>query len=244
MAVAISRTADVDGVASVSSVTTYSTVNIGTASADRIIVLVSASEDLDGASPSSATIDFGSGDTAMTPLALAEFPSNRVRLFYLLVDSGTSATFKITWSADTVAIGDNRIAVYSVTGADSTIAGSGTDASTDMDATDPLTTGSITIASDGGILLAVSGATESNVKTWANATVDLEKDGGVFRITTATRITAGTVTITCTGTANGENGAMAWIIFNAPAVAGQPVMRRWGGVPGMIGAKFGRTWNG
>lgn len=213
MTVAITQTADPAGVNTASSVVTYSTVSIGTASSDRIIAVCSGNEENTGASPVSATIDYGSGDVAMLTTALAIFTNVSARIFYLHVPTGTTATIKVTWTADATSI-ENHIAVYSVTGGE--VLSSGTSTSTDMDATAPLTTGSITIPTGGGFLAVAAGGSDAVGKTWANATEDLDEDAGGYQFTTATRVTAGTVTVTCTGGTNNEDGALAYMIFYIP----------------------------
>jgi hypothetical protein len=83
-----------------------------------------------------------------------------------------------------------------------------------MDATDPLTTGSTTIPANGGMIAVAACATDTVAKAWANLTEDIDEDAGDFRFTTAFSTTSGTATRTCTGTTNGEDGSLAWVIFN------------------------------
>ena len=59
-----------------------------------------------------------------------------------------------------------------------------------MDASTPLTTGAITIATGGGFIAVAAGANDSGTKTWANATEDIDADVGVFEFTTAKRTDA------------------------------------------------------
>jgi hypothetical protein len=212
VAVAISQTANPAGAASASSVATYSTVSIGTASSDRIIVVCVTGEDNGGANPNSATLDYGSGDTAMTAGTLASSSNTRARTFYLAAPTGTTGTVKVTWSAD-VAATENHIVVLAVTGATSSPT-EGTDTSADMDATDPLTTGSITIPANGGFIAAAADSADAATHTWANATVGIDEDAGLFRMTTATSTSSGTVTVTCTGTTNGAAGSLAYLIWS------------------------------
>lgn len=216
MAVGITNTAVTPGPASIADVITFASSSIGTASADRIIVIGFVSETSAG-TPVSATIDYGSGDTAMTAGTLANFVNMSSRLFWLAVPTGTTAVFKVTVSA-AFAANVSGIIVYAVTGAASTPASSGIDTSTDMDATNPLTTGSVTIPTDGGFIGVAAGATSTGAKTWANATEDVDEANSGFRRTSASRTTAGTVTITCTGS-NNEDGALAWIIFDPDSSA-------------------------
>lgn len=224
MAVSITRTANPAGVATDgSNVATYSTVSIGSASADRIVVVGVVCED--NATINSVTIDSGGGATAMNAGSAGSFGTAKARLFWLPVASGTTATIAVTYSEgvlDTL----NGIAVYSVTGADtSALASSGNDGTTDNDATDPLTTGSVTIPADGGFLGVACNISDTATHTWANATEDLDVDSGGFRTTSAIRTTSGTVTITCTGTVNGADAALSWAIFNpTPTFSVAPTM--------------------
>jgi hypothetical protein len=213
MTVAITQTADPAGVASSAGVITYTDASIGTASSDRIVCVCAAAE-ITGATLDSATINYGSGDIAMSATSLANFGNVYARIFYLAVPTGTIATIKIT-TTTAVSNTQNHIAVYAVTGASTTLSASGTDTSTDMDATDPLTTGSITIPANGGFLAVIAGATSGiSNKTWANATEDLDENAGAFGFSTAIRTTSGTVTVTCTGSSNGEDGALVYVVFN------------------------------
>lgn len=214
MAVAITRTADVAGVSSLLGVCTLSGVSIGTASADRVIVLLSGNEDATAATPSSATIDYGSGDISMSATALAQQGNVSARAFYLAVPTGTTATFKVSVSG-TLGGTESHYAVYAITGANSTPTAVGTNNSTNMNAT-PLTTGSITVATNGGFVAVAAGAAAFG-KTWTNATEDIDTAPSAWEFTTATRTTSGTVTITCAGGTFGEDGALAYILF-APAL--------------------------
>lgn len=211
MAVVITRTANPAGANSASGITTYATQAIGAASADRVVAVCIGKEHAT-AVVSSVTIDFGGGDVAMRLANGTTFAAMGAHIYWLGVPTGTTATFKVTWSAAVLAA-ENNIAIYTVTDGAAPPLSSGSDTSTDMDATDPLTTGSITIPTNGGVLAVAAGATDGTAKTWANITEDLDIDAGGFRMTTAFRTTGGTVTGTCTGGTNGEDGALAWAIF-------------------------------
>jgi hypothetical protein len=207
--VAIAQTAFPAGVNSSSGVATYSTVAITTPSKVVVLCFNEAATSYDA-----CTIDFGSGDTAMNAATLNRAQgSMNGRAFELDVASGTSATFKVTCGGDVLST-NARIAVYAVTGAHATLDGSGTDASTDMDVTDPLSTGSTTIPTRGGMLAGAGGATDTVAKDWANLTEDIDSDAGTFRFTTAVSMTEGTATRTCTGTTNGEDGVLVWLSFD------------------------------
>lgn len=210
MAVVVTQTANPSGVSSSSNVATYSGVSIGTASANRIVVVLVASE-LASASINSVTL----GGNSMNAGTQGNFGAVYARAFYLAYPTGTTADIVVTYGANASST-QNHIAVYSVTGA--VYSATGADQSSDMDATDRLTTGAITIASGGGFIAVAAGATDGTAKTWANATEDLDVDAGGFRFTTATRTTALTATaVTCTGGTNGEDGALSYLLFTANA---------------------------
>ena len=223
MAVAITQTADPAGVAADGSFnTTYSTLSIGTATDDRVVVVVIGKE-VATRVPGTVTL----GGLTMVQASGTTFGSMGAWLYYLSYPTGTTATVVIAWGG-AVASTENHIAVYTITDGGFPPKLSGSNSSTDMDASSPLTTGSVTIATNGGVLAIAVGATDTVVKTWANITVDLEEDAGGFRFTTAKRITSGTVTITCTGTTNLEDGAMAYAIFEQaalPPVPTKPVIQ-------------------
>lgn len=216
MAVVITRTADPAGVASSANITSYLAASIGTAAHDRVVAVVCGGEVATN-TPNSATIDYGAGDVAMLATNLATFGNMRARVFYLHVGgAATAADIMVTWSGAVTAV-QNHIAVYSVSGAKGALNTSGTNTSTDMDVTVPLTTGSSTIPADGGMLAIAVGATDTVAKTWVNLAEDLDADAGDFRFTTATSTTAGAAIRTCFGTTNNEDGAMAWVIFDPNA---------------------------
>lgn len=211
MQVAISQTANPNGVSASSNVATYSNQSIGVAAPNRIIVVAVAVE-LASATPSGCTIDYGNGDEAMTPLTGGNEGAVYSQLYWKKVPTGTTATIKVTYSSTNPSSTQNHIAVYRVIGGK--VSSSGADNSTDMDSTDRLTTGSITIPSNGGFLAVASCATDTNAKTWANAGEDLDVDAGALRFTTAFRVTPLTTTaVTCTGTSNREDGALSYVIF-------------------------------
>src|SRR6185369_13984890 len=133
MAVVITRTADPAGVAGVSNVVTYSSVSIGSATADRLVVLCVGAEA--AASSVSATADWGLGDTAATTSSgVASFPGLLGRVFvWAIGGAATTATFKVTYTAANPGATANHVAVYKVTGAKAILSASGVNTSTDMD---------------------------------------------------------------------------------------------------------------
>lgn len=211
MAVAIAQTADPAGVSHSGNVTTYSTISIGAAAADRIVLLVVGKE-VATVVLNSVTCDSGGGAVAMRLANGNTFGNMGAWIYWLGVPSGTTANFALTWSGAITNI-QNHISVYRMVDGGGPPKSTGNNTSTDMDVTAPLTTGSITIPVNGGFIAVAVGATDTVAKTWANATEDLDVDAGDFRHTTALRVTSGTVTVTCTGGTNAEDGAMAWAIF-------------------------------
>ncbi len=209
MAVSIVQTANPAGVSASGSTITYSNVSIGTASSDRIIVVLFAVE-LTSCLPLSCTIN----GTSMTAIAsFPQFGALSSHIFYLNYPSNTTANIVVTVGGGSPTNTQNHIAVYAVYGG--VYSSYGNDTSTDMDTSDPLTTGSITIPTDGGFIAVAAGATDTNAKTWTNATKDIDIDAGAFRFTTAYRTTALTSTaITCYGTSNGEDGVLSYLIFS------------------------------
>lgn len=234
MAVGITRTADPAGVAHSSNVTTYSTQSIGAASVDRVVALV-VTKEVATVVLNSVTCNSGGGAVAMRLADGNTFGSMGAWLYWLNVPSGTTADFALTWSGAILAA-ENHIFVYAITDAAFPPKSTGNNTSTDMDVTAPLTTGSITIPANGGFLAGASGATDAAAgnKTWANATEDRDVDAGGFQATSAIRTTSGTVTVTCTGGTNGEDGVMAWFILEQATMTAdlvnQPPMQaaaRW-----------------
>jgi len=206
MAVSITRTANPNGVNAVANVATYTNAAIGTADPSRIVVVLVGSE-VTGGTINSCTL----GGNAMTAIAAGTQGVVNARAFYLAYPTGTTATVAVTFGANNTST-QNHIAVYSVI--DGKYSSGGGAQSTDMDATLPITTGAITIATGGGFIAVAAKATDTVRATWTNATEDLDVDAGVLGFTTATRTTALTATaVTCQGTTNGEDGAMSWIIF-------------------------------
>jgi hypothetical protein len=211
VAVDITQTANPAGVTAVSSVTTYSAASTGTAAPDRTIVVLIGKE-VATVTASSATINDGSGVKSMTSIGGTTFGNMGAWIYRAFCPTGTSADIAITWSGAITNV-QNHIAVYAITDAVTPPSFNGTNTSTDMDATAPLTTGSTTIATGGGMIAVAVGAADAVAKTWANLTEDIDADAGDFRFTTATSITAGTATRTCTGGTNGEDGVLVWAHF-------------------------------
>ena len=216
MAVAITRTADPAGVTHSANVTTYSAQSVGAAAPDRLVV-VCIGKEVATVTVSSVTITDDVGTRAMASIGGTTFGNNGAWMYRSPVSfTATTIDIAVTWSGAITNI-QNHITIYVLTDAMAPPSSSGTNTSTDMDATAPLTTGSRTINTNGGMLACASCATDTVAKTWANLTEDLDADAGDFRWTTATSVAAGTSTRTCTGGTNGEDGVLVWAIFEASA---------------------------
>ncbi len=207
MAVAITQTANPAGAGSTANIVTHTAAAIGTASLDRIVV-VAIGKEVVTVTPTAVTI----GGVTAALINGNTFGSMGAWLYFAPVPTGTTADILVTWSGAVTNI-QNHIAVYAITDAAGPPS-SGSSTSTDMDATSPLTTGSTTIPASGGMLAVAVGAADTVTKTWANLTEDITADAGDFRFMTATSLTAGTATRTCTGGTNAEDGVLAWAIFS------------------------------
>jgi hypothetical protein len=219
MAVAISQTANPVS-AGTGTTVSYATQSIGAEAADRVVVLCVTTE-LTAGAISSATIDFGGGAVAMSSSTNGAVGAVGARVFWLLAPTGTTATFAITFAASQTA-NTQHITVYAATGANATASSSGGLGDTDAD---PISSGAITIPTDGGCI-AVAAMATAGVRTWGGITEDVDAGAGAvaqYQHTTAFSTTAGTPTITVSG-ANGEDGALAWVVIGPPQSA----------VPGMM----------
>ena len=138
---------------------TYSSQAIGTASDDRLVVVVTSS---DHASSIVSTMTIG-GDSMTKWFEVTDPPAS---FWYRAVSSGTTAEIIVTW---TVTVGNNQIGVYAVTGASTTLhdtasgrPGSGTAPTTTID-----------VAANGGVI--GSSFVDYGTYTW-NAWVGITKD--------------------------------------------------------------------
>lgn len=209
MAVSHTRTANPASVAASGNVATYSTISIGAADPGRIVALGVATE-LTSATPNSATIDYGSGDVAMLAGTIATQGALSARWFYLHVPDGTTATFKVTFGANPTAA-QNHVVVHRVLGG----VFNASNAVADTDA-DPITTGSVTIPTNGAMLAVYAAANDATARTWTGLTEDLDEDfdagAGSFRFSTGASTTGGAVTTTVSG-GNNEDAVISWINF-------------------------------
>lgn len=218
MAVSITNTGGtIAGQNASSNVATYSSVSIGTAASDRVVVVCVGTE-LTSSGPTACTIDFGSGHTSMVAGSLGTQGALNARMFYLPVSSGTSAEFKVTFGSTNPTADQNHIAVYSVTGGSLTPYGMGKVEDTDAD---PITTGAILIPTNGGMLAICADATDTTARTWTGITEDIDEDSGAgtgFRFSTGKSTTGGSATVTVSG-GNGEDAALSHMTF-MPASTG------------------------
>jgi hypothetical protein len=206
MAVAITQTANPAG-AGTGTTISYNTVDIGAADPSRIVVLVVGTE-LTAGEPVSATIDFGAGAVAMTAGTLGDIAAVSSRAFWREAPTGTTANFAITFGASHADGTTQHIAVYRAV--DGRVTGESATGDTDAD---PITSGGVTIPASGGLLAIASMAADNVTRTWGGATEDIDADAGTFQFTTAMSTTGGVATLTVSG-ANGEDGALSWLIFS------------------------------
>jgi hypothetical protein len=232
MAVAIARTAApvAGALADGSFLAIYSAQSIGAAAQDRIIavcVAVEVAVSIDGVA---LLLDDAVTVVDAFNAIGASFGSLRIAMWMFAVPQSSTAADVFVQYSGAVAAAGNNIAVYRIVGAGASASSIfptvGSNTSTDMDATVPLTTGSTTIPVNGGMLAAAACATDTVAKTWAQLTEDYDADAGTFRLTAAISTTAGTAARTCTGGTNGEDGVMVWAIFSEsrmPEFAMQPL---------------------
>lgn len=206
--ITISQTASPTSVDTSSSVATYTSVSIGVASADRIIVVAVTAETV-STTINSCTINSGGGAVAMNAGTAASSSSARSRLFYLAVPTGTTATIAVTFSGDVTAA-NHKISIYRLVGEPAFQSQS---TKTAFNFSLGVSTGSITIPEGGCFIAVVCGVTDTSAVTWTEATEDLDIDAGGHRHTTAFRTTSGTVTISAANS-SGNGAAMVWMIFS------------------------------
>ena len=107
MAVSITQTANPAGVSASSNVATYTAAAIGTAAANRIVVVVVSSE-LASTPIASCTI----GGSAMTAGSAGNFGAVYAQTFRLLYPTGTTADIAVTFTTNSPSSTQNHIAVY------------------------------------------------------------------------------------------------------------------------------------
>jgi hypothetical protein len=206
MAFSITQTANPPG-AGTGTTISYDTIDIGAADPSRIVVLVVGTE-LTAGEPVSATIDFGTGALAMTAGTLGDLAAVSSRAFWREAPTGTTANFAITFGASHADGTTQHIAVYRAV--DGRVTAESATGDTDAD---PITSGGVTIPTGGGLLAISSMAADTTTRTWGGATEDIDADAGTFRFLTAMSTTGGVATLTVSG-ANGEDGALSWVIFS------------------------------
>jgi hypothetical protein len=208
MAVAITQTADPASAGSGTTIT-YSGVSIGVADSTRVVV-VGVTTELTAGAISSATIDFGGGAQAMSASTNGAQGAVGARVFWLPAATGTTADIAITFAASQTS-STHHITVYRAVDADGIASSSGGIGDTDAD---PISSGAITIPTDGGCIAVCAMATDTTTRTWTGITEDtaVDADIGTYRHSAGFSTTAGTPTITVSG-GNGEDGALAWLVL-------------------------------
>jgi hypothetical protein len=209
VAVAISNSGGtIAGVTASSNVATYTDAAIGAEAADRIVVVCIGTE-LASSVPTACTI----AGSAATPAEAATLGAVNTHIFYRAVPTGTTATITVTFGSTNPSDTQNRIAVFRVVGASVTPTDTGQVGDTDAD---PITSGALSIPTDGAGIAVAAFATDTTARTWSGFTEDLDVDAGAFRFTTGMLVGAATPTITVSG-GNNEDGALSWIIFGVPS---------------------------
>ena len=182
MAVTLTQTANPSGTASSSGITSY-TVDIGTPTGDRTLWIAATSGTTTVAGqPTALTVDFGSGPVSATKATTGPTLGDMsAEVFYIAAptasSTSTSATVSVTWSGAVLGTG-NQIAVYKATGASTTPQAAGGNTSTDMDASTPLTSGSLSVNPGGIIFITAAGSADTSTHTVGGATADINADNG------------------------------------------------------------------
>jgi hypothetical protein len=136
--------------------------------------------------------------------------------FYLLVPTGTTAEFKVTFGATSPTATQNHVAIYRVVGSTvSNIVASGT---SDTDA-DPISTTAVTVQARGGMLAICAAAGDTTARTWTGLNEDIDDDAGAFRFTTGfiNSSAGGSITATVSG-ANAEDASLSYLVFTSASV--------------------------
>ena len=184
-----------DGVTSSGTGVTFSAINIGTAAADRIVVVIFTSQLVVA---TAMTI----GGVSATKAIEESTVISGLQIWYATVTTGTTADVVVTgggadWSQKAIIVGQ----IIGATGAPAT--------ASSTDVTDPADV-TITVPSGGVAIVAYYGTAGG---TWTNASFDFDEDtGDSLLLTSANRTTAGSQTPTyTTGGANvGHMVAAAW----------------------------------
>lgn len=219
MAVTVAKQTTPSSVAGSGNTVTYTSVAIGASSADRIVVIAPTSEDATAGAVTRVTLQPGGAGTTKDLIKITSgvFGAMNASLWYGCVpESGTTATVVVTYTSTAPAVNNNLISSYLATGAEAAIAASGNQGLTDIDGNPNSLSVSVTIPSGGAAIGVACGATSSTAaKAWGGTgTTEREEVGtGNYCHTTADNTTAGSVSITCQGGANGEDGAIAVVVF-------------------------------
>jgi hypothetical protein len=189
------------------SVATVTNANIGTAAADRLVVVVFT----DGATETAPTVTIG-GVTATVHAFASGANESTTGIASLLVTAGTTATIVVTYATGTVSDGAN-FKVYTITGLSSTTpVGTGTNWTS---TTNPIST---TVAtSSGGVVIAgaVMFATVTTVSFSGTETYTMDHTGSqnAFMTEGSGRATgtasSGSSTVTATWAAGSSHTSIA-----------------------------------
>jgi len=171
---------------------TYTNEPIGTAAADRFVVVAVA-----GRGGASATVTIG-GTNAPSIVTASSGSANNIGLFGLLVTSGTTATIVVTYNASST----SAIAVYNVNLGSASSTPTDTDAAQKGTSVSTISMTALTVPTNGVAIVAGYYASNGTL-TWTGASADASVVFGTSRILGAAHTsTAGTNTITLKNTAS------------------------------------------
>jgi hypothetical protein len=188
------------------------TIDVGSAAADRIIALAISYRSDGRGSIDSLTL----GGVSGTLVVAEAFASNGgIELWRVALPTGTTANLVVTFgAADNLWINAGAFAIY---GADATPAGS---SSTSGSGVGDISI-SMTVPADGAGVLVGAYGEQAGAVTWTNATEHTDANQATFRATSAYSTTAGTATRSFDG-ADGEPYSIAYVTFNAGAAPATP----------------------
>ena len=237
MAVTLSLTATDQNQFTTGDTHTFSGVSLGAEAADRLIFVATTNVPASNDRVISVTVAGGATTRA------GSLSTSNARMWWAAVPTGTTGDIVLTFttSAEDEAF---SIHVYRVIGANTTTPVSDT-AEEIENTTDANISGVIDVPTDGALIAVCRGDIVFDgggplTMAWTNASEDSDfmVDGGVANGTdnvssTASSTTSGagqTITATVSGTPDVTNCYLTLVSIAAAAAAGQPTVKRWGGI--------------
>lgn len=188
--------------ATLGSPATFTDAAIGSAAADRLVVVTALGHNVGGSNRTITSVTIGGN--AATVHEQIQSVGLSAGVASLVVTTGTTATIVVTWSG---ALTDTRIVVYTITGLTSTTPHDTGDAAGDTMALD---------IPAGGVAIGIAGEKNGTLGdiTWTGLTEDTEVTSGSCRIGTASQTgmsleTARTISATSSAT-NEAVVAVSW----------------------------------